>query len=169
MKKGILLIACCIVLVFGLCSASYSADKVGYINLQRLVNESEMGKAARVDIQKMRQEKEAELKGKLQEFNSLRDLLNKNGNKMDPADKRDKIQDLNRTSKDYQRLLADAREDIASEDRGLVAFILEKADSVLKSVAKKNNYSIILKDPNAIGYLDPGVDITDEVLKELNK
>ena len=88
---------------------------------------------------------------------------------MDPADKRDKIQDLNRTSKDYQRLLADAREDIASEDRGLVAFILEKADSVLKSVAKKNNYSIILKDPNAIGYLDPGVDITDEVLKELNK
>ena len=169
MKKGILLVVCCILLVFGLCSASYSADKVGYINLQRLVNESEMGKAARVDIQKMRQEKEAELKGKLREFNSLRGLLNKNGNKMDPADKRDKIQDLNRTYKDYQRLLADAREDIASEDRDLVAFILEKADGVLKSVAKKNNYSIILKDPNAIGYLDPSVDITDEVLRELNR
>ena len=38
-----------------------------------------------------------------------------------------------------------------------------------KKVAKRNGYTIILKDPNAIGYLDPAVDITDEVLKELNK
>jgi len=169
MQKRILLAACSIFLVFGLSSASYSADKVGYINLQRLVNESEMGKAARVDIQKMRQDKEAELKAKLQEFNNLRALLNKDGDTMDPAEKRKKIQELNRAYKENQRLLADAREEIANEDRGLVAFILEKADGVLKSVAKKNNYSIILKDPNAIGYLDPSVDITDEVLKELNK
>ena len=169
MQKKISLIACCIVLVFGMCSMSYSADKVGYINLQRLVNESEMGKAARVDIQKMRQDKETALRAKLQEFNSLRDLLNKNGDTMDPAEKRKKVQDLNRAYKDNQRLLADAKEEIANEDRDLVSFILEKADGVLKSVAKKNNYSIILKDPKAIGYLDPSVDITDEVLKELNE
>jgi len=40
---------------------------------------------------------------------------------------------------------------------------------VLKRVAKKRKYTIILKDPKADGYLDPSVDITDEVLKGLNK
>jgi Skp family chaperone for outer membrane proteins len=39
----------------------------------------------------------------------------------------------------------------------------------LKKVAKRLNYTIILKDAAPIGYLDPSVDITDEVIKELNK
>jgi outer membrane protein len=63
----------------------------------------------------------------------------------------------------------DAKEDITREDRQLVAIILGKANDILKNVAKKKKYSIILKDPNSIGYLDPDVDITDLVLKELNK
>ena len=71
--------------------------------------------------------------------------------------------------KEYQRLVADAKEDITREDRQLVAIILEQANDILKKVAKKKKYGIILKDPNAIGYLDPDVDITDLVLKELNK
>ncbi|MEA3279491.1 MAG: OmpH family outer membrane protein, partial [Thermodesulfobacteriota bacterium] len=70
---------------------------------------------------------------------------------------------------DYQRLLADAKEDILKEDREVVSIILQKADNVLKKVAKKKKYTIILKDPNAIGYLDPKIDITDDVLEELNK
>jgi len=36
-------------------------------------------------------------------------------------------------------------------------------------VAKKKKFVIILKDPNAIAYLDPKVDITDLVLKALNR
>ena len=39
----------------------------------------------------------------------------------------------------------------------------------MKKVAKKYKYTIIIKDPNAVGYLDPDVDITDKVIKELNK
>ncbi|OQW97351.1 MAG: molecular chaperone Skp, partial [Desulfobacteraceae bacterium A6] len=33
----------------------------------------------------------------------------------------------------------------------------------------KQKYTMILKDPNSIGYLDPSVDITDDVVKDLNK
>jgi outer membrane protein len=65
--------------------------------------------------------------------------------------------------------VADAKEDITREDRQLVSIILEKANDILKKVAKKKKYTIILKDPKTIGYLDPDVDITDLVLKELNK
>jgi len=168
-KRKWILIACSFLMVLIYFSTATAADKVGYINLQRLVNESKMGKAAREDIQKMRQGKQAELTKKLQAINQLRDQLNKEGNKMKPAERRDKIEILQKAYKEYQRLVADAKEDITREDRELVAIILQKADGVLKSVAKKNNFAIILKDPNAVGYLDPKVDITDQVLKELNK
>jgi len=162
-------IACCVAMVWVLSSVSHAEDRVGFINLQRLVNESAMGKTARADIEKMRSEKEAMLKNKLKEVNDLKDLLNKEGAKMDAATKRDKVQALYRANKEYQRLVDDAKEDITNEDKELVAIILQKADDVLKKVAKNKKFAIILKDANAIGYLDPSVDITDDVLKELNK
>jgi outer membrane protein len=160
----------CIVMILGTSFSSQAKDdKVGYINLQRLVNESERGKAAKNDIKKLRDEREAELKTKLKELNDLKTQIDKEGDKMDPSDKRDKVQTLNRAYKDYQRMVADAREDITNEDKELVSIILKEADGVLKKVAKKKGYAIIIKDPNAVGYLDPSVDITDDVLKELNK
>ncbi len=168
-RRVILSIASCAAILLVLNVASYAAEKVGYINLQRLVNESDMGKAAKEDIQRLRSEKEKELKGKLKEINELRALIDEQGESMDFAERRDKAQELNRAYKDYQRLLEDAKEDISNEDQELVAIILQKADPVLKEVAKKQRYTIILKDANAIGYLDPSVDITDDVLKELNK
>ena len=168
-RKGLLAIACCVVFGLALCTASYAGGKVGYINLQRLVNESTMGQAAKKEMQKLRKEKEALVANKLREINELRELLNKQGDRMTPREKRDKLEALQKAYKEYQRLVADVKEDILREDRELVSIILSKADQVLKKVAKKRKYTIILKDPNAIGYLDPSVDITDEVIEELNK
>ena len=144
-------------------------QKVGYINLQRLVNESRMGQTARNDFQKMRQEKEALVAAKLREVNAIRKLIEKTGDKMSPQEKREKQLALQKTNKEYQRMVADVKEDILLEDRELVSIILQKADEILNKVAKRLNYAVILKDATAIGYLDPGVDITDEVIKELNK
>lgn len=170
-QKSVLAVVCCIVFGLVLCPAAYAAEKskVGYINLQRLVNESKMGKAAKDDIKKLRKEKEAVLNFKLKEINTLKDLITKKGDTMVPREKRDKREALKRAYNDYQRLLADAKQDILKEDREVVAIILKKADDVLKKVAKKKKFTIILKDPNAIGYLNPDVDITDAVLKALNK
>ena len=168
-KKNLLVIAGCIVLGLVWCASSYAAEKVGYINLQRLVSESKMGKEAKADILKMRLTKQAVLEKKLGDLTKLRDFINQKGDKLPAREKRDKVELLQKMYKEYQRLVADAKEDITREDRELVAIILEKANDILKNVAKKKKYGIILKDPNAIGYLDPDVDITDLVLKELNK
>ena len=170
MRRDLLLsIVICATFFIGTVTLSYAADRVGFINLQRLVNESDMGKKAREDILKLRGEREAFLREKQKEVNDLKDYINKEGGKMESAEKRDQIQKLNKLYKEYQRLVSDAKEEIANEDKDLVAIILKKADDVLKKVAKKKKYAIIIKDPNAIGYLDPEVDITDDVLKELNK
>lgn len=146
-----------------------AADPVGYINLNRLVRESEMGKTARADLVTLRQKKEKEIERKGQTLKLLREEINTRGAKMSDAEKKEKIELLQKVYKEYQRMVADAKEDIVREDRELVATILKQADDILKKVAKKKKFSIILKDPNAVGYLDEKVDITDDVLKELNK
>jgi len=149
--------------------ADAADGKVGYINLNRLVRESEMGKKARADLVALRQQKELEVERKGQTLKLLREEINNRGAQMDANEKKEKVELLQKVYKEYQRLVADAKEDIVREDRELVATILRQADDILKTVAKKKKFSIILKDPNAIGYLDEEVDITDDVLKELNK
>ncbi|MCP3951033.1 MAG: OmpH family outer membrane protein [Desulfobacterales bacterium] len=170
MKNMLRVISFSTLMVFLFGSVVFAANnKVGYINLQRLVNESKMGKSAREDILKLRREKEKAVVAKQNRINHLRKDLNVNAAKMPLIEKQDKVEALKGLYKEYQRMVADAKEDISREDRELVTLILKKADGVLKKIAKKKKFSIILKDPNAIGYLDPDVDITDLVLKELNK
>jgi outer membrane protein len=165
-KISLMIIACFSIMA---CTTTYAWDKVGYINLQRLVNESKMGKAAKANIEKMRQEKQAEIDSQLKEIQDLKALIEKNGALMGEENKAEKVEELQRMYKNYKRMVADAKEELASEDSKLVSTILEKADGVLKQVAKKEKYSIILKDPDAIGYLDPKVDITDAVIRSFNK
>lgn len=168
MRKIILATTVCFVFMI-LSASSYGADMVGYINLQRLVSESKMGKAAKKDLDKIRSDKEATLKAKLQKLSDMKKEIDQNSGNMDPDQVREKNYLFNKLYKEYQRDVADAREEYTFEDRELVAKILKKADGALKKVAKKKKYTIILKDPNAIGYLDPSVDITEDVIKELNK
>ena len=150
-------------------AAEVMEGKVGYINLNRLVRESNMGQKARADLLRMRENKEKEIERQGQILKGLREELNKRGDEMGDSEKKEKTELLQKVYRDYQRLVADAKEDIAREDRDLVAMILKAADSILKDVAKARKFSIILKDPNAIGYLDPKVDITDDILKQLNR
>jgi outer membrane protein len=145
------------------------ADRVGYIDLNRLVRESQMGKKAQAELAALRQRKEQEIENKGRALNALREELNTRGDRIPEEEKRQKVELLQRLYKEYQRLAADAKEDIVQQDRQLVARILKEADGILKAVAEKKNFAIILKDPNAIGYLDPQVDITGDVLKALDK
>ncbi|WDP92935.1 MAG: OmpH family outer membrane protein [Desulfobacter sp.] len=172
--NGVLFLVILIISVLGasLCSASSlwaSGGKVGYINLQRLVKESKMGKAASADIDRLREQKQAQITEKLRKINQIKIDLEANDELLKDEEKKDRIDSLNSLIKEYKRMVADAKEAIKKQDRDLVAEILKKADGALKKVAKKKKYDIILKDPNAIGFLNPDVDITDAVLKELNK
>lgn len=148
---------------------SFTGTKVGYINLGRLVKESKLGQDASEKIAVLRQQKESELKEKVLQIKEIKLELETEPDTLKDDVKKDKVDDLNALAKEYKRMQADAKEEIERQDRDLVADILKKADSILKKIAEKRGFGIILKDPKVIGYLDPDLDITDDVLKALNK
>ncbi len=148
---------------------SFSGTKVGYVNLNRLVKESKMGQKATESLTVLRQNKEADIREKIKEINAIKLELEAGVDDLKREDKKDKVDDLNVLVKEYKRMQADAKEEIERQDRDLVAEILKKADGILKNIAKKEGFGIILKDPKVVGYLDPDLDITDDVLRALNK
>ena len=164
-RLALLLAAGCLALAL----PAGAADRVGYINISQLVRDSQMGKEARAELEATRRQKEQAVEIKGRTLKLLREELNTAGAQMGEVEKRQKIDALQKIYKEYQRLVADAKDEILQQDRDLVARILKQADGVLKEVARKQKFAIILKDPNAIGYLDPEADITQAVLDALDK
>jgi len=152
------------------CSAASAAERVGYINVQKIVSNSNMGKQAAAEIAKLRDEENARIKPLNDELNSLKIAFNDSRQKTDASesDLMSMLETIQLKDKQLKRLIDDAKELIARKDRELVAEILRKVDPILARIAKKNGYTVIIKDSNALAYLDPGADLTDEVVKGLN-
>jgi outer membrane protein len=149
-------------------SVTEGEAKVGFLDVQRLVKESKIGKQATKDIEKLTQAKEKEIAPRLKELSDLKSQVESEGAKMGEADRKAKVDEFQRLNKEYQRLVQDSKEEIAKQDRERVAAILKKAEEVLVKVAKREKYLMIIKDPNVLSFLDPSVDITAEVIKELD-
>jgi outer membrane protein len=151
------------------CSCTSDAwAKVGYIDLKRLVTESKLGKEARKQIQALSQEKEKAAFEKLQKIKQLKSELEEQNTSLTDTKKRDKLQQLQNLNKEYKRFITDSKEQIAQKDRDLVALILKHAEPIIQTISKKEGYTLIIKDPKVLGYLDPKIDITDDVLKKLD-
>jgi outer membrane protein len=162
-----------LVLLAGIYSsaAALAADKIAYINLQAIVAESDMGKQVREEFNKIRTGMDAEIKEKIKEIELLNVTLQKEREKS-PADEKaiaSAANKLQQKNKEYERLAADLKEDLAKKDNALVRQILEKVAPILTELAESRGYSVIFKNTADLLYVAPAADITKEVIEQFNK
>jgi Skp family chaperone for outer membrane proteins len=148
----------------------HAAEKVGYINVQRIVSSSNMGKEAATEIARMRAAENEKIRVLNEELNVLKTRFAEARQQEDASesDLVTQLETIQLKDKQLQRYVADAKEYLAKKDKELVARILAKIDPLLEKIAKKRDYTIIIKDPNALAYLSPKADLSDEVVKSLN-
>jgi Skp family chaperone for outer membrane proteins len=79
------------------------------------------------------------------------------------------IEKIQLKDRDLKKLVDDAKKKIESRASEHLVDIRTKADPILKDIARKGGYSVIFTDRSALAYLDPGVDVTEEVIKKLDK
>ncbi|MBI3377100.1 MAG: OmpH family outer membrane protein [Nitrospirae bacterium] len=158
-------------LIFGMEALAHGADKIGYINPQRIISESNIGKKKTEEYNRLREQKDKELRGKLAEIEALNNDLKK-GREQKTINERkvkDLIEQIQNKNKEIERYAADVKEDLAKKDVESVNEILLKAAPILNDIGSKRGYAVILKNIQDIAYIGAGVDITGEVIKRLNE
>ena len=75
-----------------------------------------------------------------------------------------KQRDLAERDRDFQRRQRELREDFNQRRNEELQKLLRQANTVIKNIAQREKYDLILQE--AI-YVNPKIDITDQVLKEL--
>lgn len=141
-------------------------SKVGFVNPQRIINESKIGRIAQEDLARLGKEKDRRVRESLEVVERFKNAL-QNGT-LSVTEQQSQEKGLRIAVRDYEQLVESSNLEIQGEERRLIQFVMRRADSILRAIAQEMSFTMILTDPEIIGYVDDSMDITDRVISELN-
>ena len=168
MKKLKILLSFVLVLYFCVNSSSVFANKIVYINMDKIMQISKAGKDAisKINDQKKKdvskfQKIEKDLKSKEEELISKKNVIS-------TEEFNKKLDSLSKEINNYRTLRQEAI-DLSTKSRlNASADFSEKIKPILAEYAKENNIDMIIQKKNIImGKTD--LDITDDILKIVDK
>jgi outer membrane protein len=139
--------------------------KLGYVDMQKVLNLSVAGKAAKEQLSEKVKKYQEQINKKQDELKKLKDVLEKQGSLLSEKAKSDKERDYQQGLKEFQRMTKDAQDDLQAKDEELTRRILGEIEKVVQDYGKQNNYSIIFLRNESMIYADEKSDLTDSVLK----
>jgi outer membrane protein len=151
------------VLAFGAFAAE-SDIKVGFVNGQRVINESPQAAKAKKKLEKEFEKRDQDLQKMAKQVQTVQENLEKNGLTMSESDRRNKEREFNDNNREFQRRQREFREDLNLRQNEEMAAIYERVNKVIKQVAESEKYDIILQE--AV-YVSPRIDLTEKVIKAL--
>jgi outer membrane protein len=147
------------------CSTAVAADsKVGFVNSQKIMNESPQAAKAKKRIEKDFEKRDQELQRIAKQLQTLQDSLEKNSLTMGESERRNKEREFGELNRDFQRRQREFREDLSQRQNEEMSAILDRVNKVIKQIAEAEKYDIIFQE--AV-YANPRIDITEKVIKTL--
>ncbi|WP_297525927.1 OmpH family outer membrane protein [Roseateles chitinivorans] len=155
------------VLLAGAASLGAQAQevKIGYVNSERILRETNLAKAAETKLQaefSRREKALVELETKLR---GAAEKLDKDSPALSEAERGRRQRELIEQDRDLQRKRREFNEDVAQRKNEELSAVIEKANKVIKQIFEQEKYDLIVQD--AI-HASPRVDITKKVIDALN-
>ncbi len=156
-------------LALALAPAAASAEqKIGYVDLQRALNEVDEGKAAKALLKKDFDEKQKHLDAKKAEFDKLQADFEKQAVVMSEQAKKDKGQDLERRARELQSLFVNLQKDLSEREREATRGIFDKMAQIVGQIAEADGFSIVLEKGAGLVYAPASLDVTNELIRKYN-
>lgn len=158
-------------LALGLLAGPAAAEPltIGYVDIEKVINDSAPGQQAIENLRKDFERRAAELKKMEDEIKKLRDELDTKGSVMTEDKRRQMEEDYRRDQRDLKRAVRDNNEEFNIKRKQVLVDFLPKVLNTVKDLGKEKNYTLILrKEANILLYTAEQVDLTDEVIARLN-
>ncbi len=149
---------------------SYAAEstKIGYIDLQRIVYESEEGKKAKSELDALIKSKQAVVDEKRQNLEKLKSELEKQASVLSPEARKAKQDEIEKLEREYLRFAQDSETELRKKDAELKERIVKEIFELMDKIGKEEGYTLIL-DRSMVIYGNKEIDITNTVIKKYNE
>lgn len=143
-----------------------SSTKIAFVSLERILSESKMAKDAQSKMQAEFGQREKDVRDGIAKIKSDAAQLDKDAAILPESDRIRKQRELADYDRELQRKQRELIED--SQRRGAEerSKIFEKANQVLKLIVEQKKLDLVVQDA---AYVNPRIDITNDVIAALNK
>ena len=146
-----------------------STPKIGYVDLQRALNESEAGKKAKEEFKVQVDKLQAQLKKQKDEIEGLKEQLDKKSLVMKEDERGSLEEDYRKKLRDFERNYKDSQADLQKKDNELTGVIIRELQEVIRAYGERENYTAILEaSSNAMLYGAKSADLTDAIMQQYN-
>ncbi|MHB8842890.1 MAG: OmpH/Skp family outer membrane protein [Candidatus Aquicultor sp.] len=146
------------------------ALKIGVIDLQKCIQQSEAGKKASKGLQEKADRIKKDLETRRDELKKLSDEFNKKSNVLSADAKREREKELIRKDEDLRELVRKKEEEMHKDEYNAMQPLLTELFEVTKKLAKDEGYTLILESKSGVVYFNkPVEEITDKVIKLANE
>jgi len=151
---------------------SWAAEsvKIGIIDLQKCIQQSEAGKRASKILQDKADHIKKDLEAKREELKKLSEEFNKKSNVLSADSKREREKELIQKDADLRELVRKREEEMHKDEYNAMQPLLNGLVEITKKVAKDEGFTLILESKTGVVYFNkPVEEITDKVIKIANE
>lgn len=148
--------------------------KIAHFDLQKVIGQSQAGKDAREKYRQKEKQYQEDINKRLEILKKLKAEINTASEKIKqgdtlPSGLADKNKELNRQTRDLQRLRKGYGEELKFYDTELTREVMQKLRPVLVKFAQKNKYDYLYKNNNElVVFASEKRDVTDQVIKDFD-
>lgn len=146
-----------------------AAQKIGVIEVQRIVQESAVGKESLARVQRVQGGKQEELVRRQKELRDMEQKIQEQGKSLS-EEAMDKLQkDYQAKALDLKRFQDDAQRELEETQRKELSELEKRIMPVIDTVAKEQGFNLVFnKFQSGLLYADTGVDLTEAVITRFN-
>jgi len=160
-----------VLILAALLKPAFAADmKVGYIDIQRALNESESGQRAKKRFKEQLDRLQKDLERQKDKVDALKDQLAKKGLVMKDEERRSLEQEYQRKLREFERAYEDSQGELQQKDAELTRELIQEIQVVIQEIGRKEGYTLIFEQSGSgLLYGDSSLDITEQILKAYDK
>ena len=143
------------------------AQKIGYVDVQRAIQETEEGKAARTRLKGEFEQRRAQIDKKSQDLEKMQQEYDKQQAVLSDDAKKKKQEEFQKLLVDTRKSASELQEDLAGKEQQAMQSILQKLNAVVAEIAERESINFVM-DKASLLYAPQAADITNEVVRRYN-
>ena len=151
-------------------AVSAAEAKIGVINIQFLMENSDPGRQAMTELRGKVQSMKANVEKQKKEITKLQEEMKKQSLVLSQEAKQDREIEFKRKVRDFQDMTRDYDRTMRTEQERLTKPIFELAIEVIQEFGKRHKYTMMMDSrTSGLVYASEDMDVTKEVVVELNR
>jgi outer membrane protein len=150
-------------------AVSAQATKIGVVDLQRAINETEDGRKAKERLKKLFESRQQGLDKKQTELKKLKDELEQQKNVLSRDVLETKVESYQKQLVELQQVYVENQKELAEKEGELTKDIVARMEKILRRIGQTDGYSLIVeRGESGVIFVPTNLDLTDVVIQRYN-